>query len=203
MRGLKLFSLCFTQISLPSVCLSPCLLLPFSLLLLVFLLCWNSLINFTLFYKVFIIVLVILGFQLVQWKNSEPLSVLSSSVIIKRHKNYFKIHCICLHLDYWHSRGVRLRFKRKVAFLNVDLLKDVGPWSLFLYLKMLKMGLPWWLSGQESACQYRRRGFKRWIRKIPWRRKWQPTPVFLPGKSNGQKNLLGCCSWGLQKSGMT
>ena len=132
MRGLKLFSLCFTQISLPSVCLSPCLLLPFSLLLLVFLLCWNSLINFTLFYKVFIIVLVILGFQLVQWKNSEPLSVLSSSVIIKRHKNYFKIHCICLHLDYWHSRGVRLRFKKKVAFLNVDLLKDVGPWSLFL-----------------------------------------------------------------------
>ena len=35
-------------------------------------------------------------------------------------------------------------------------------------------GLPWWLSGQESACQCRKCGFDPWVRKIPWRRKWQP-----------------------------
>ena len=46
-------------------------------------------------------------------------------------------------------------------------------------------GLPWWLSGKESACQCRRCGFNPWVRKIPWRRKGQPTPVFLPGKSHG------------------
>ena len=43
-------------------------------------------------------------------------------------------------------------------------------------------------SGEEAACQCRRRkrhGFDPWVRKIPWRRKWQPTPVFLPGKSHG------------------
>ena len=34
------------------------------------------------------------------------------------------------------------------------------------------------------------------VRKIPWRRKWQPTPVFLPGKSHGQRSLVGYSPWG-------
>ena len=49
-------------------------------------------------------------------------------------------------------------------------------------------------SGQESTCQCRRpkrRGFNPWVRKIPWRRAWQPIPVFLPGESHGQRNLAG------------
>ena len=48
--------------------------------------------------------------------------------------------------------------------------------------------LPWWLNGKESTCQCRRhRGcrFNLWFGKIPWRRKWQPTPVYLPGESRG------------------
>ena len=52
------------------------------------------------------------------------------------------------------------------------------------------MGLPSWLSSKESACQIMRPGFNLWDRKIPWRRKWQPTLVFLPGKSHGQKSLV-------------
>ena len=51
-------------------------------------------------------------------------------------------------------------------------------------------GLPWWLSGKEPTCQCRRRGFDPWVGKIPWRRKWQPTPVFLPGESPGQRSLV-------------
>ena len=39
-------------------------------------------------------------------------------------------------------------------------------------------GLPWWLSGKEPAWQCRRCRFNHWVGKIPWRRKWQPTPVF-------------------------
>ena len=39
-------------------------------------------------------------------------------------------------------------------------------------------------------------GFDPWIRKIPWRRKWQPTPIFLPGKSHGQRSLVGYSPWG-------
>ena len=48
------------------------------------------------------------------------------------------------------------------------------------------------LVAQTVIClQCRRSGFNPWVGKIPWRRKWQPTPVFLPGKSHGQRNLLG------------
>ena len=53
------------------------------------------------------------------------------------------------------------------------------------------MGLPRWLSGKESACQSRRCGFNPWVRNIPWRRKWKPTPVFLPRKHHGQRSLAG------------
>ena len=53
----------------------------------------------------------------------------------------------------------------------------------------LFMGLPRWLSGKESTCRCRRHRFNPWVRKISWRRKWQPTPVFLPGKSQGQRSL--------------
>ena len=38
---------------------------------------------------------------------------------------------------------------------------------------------------------------------VPWRRKWQPTPVFLSGKSHGQRNLVGCSPWGRDESDMT
>ena len=61
------------------------------------------------------------------------------------------------------------------------------------------VGLPWWLSGKESICQCRRHkrcGFDPWVWKIPWRRKWQPTPVFLPGKCHGQRSLEGYSPWG-------
>ena len=46
-------------------------------------------------------------------------------------------------------------------------------------------GLFWLFSSKESPCQCRRHGFDPWVGKIRWRRKWQPTPVFLPGKSHG------------------
>ena len=70
----------------------------------------------------------------------------------------------------------------------------------------LSFGLPKWLSGKESACQgrsCRRCGFDPWVRKIPWRRKWQPTPVFLPGESHGQRNLAGYSPAGHKGSDMT
>ena len=59
---------------------------------------------------------------------------------------------------------------------------------------MIKMGFPWWLSDEENACHRRRHGFNPWVGKIPWRREWLPTPVFLPGKSHRQRNLAGYSS---------
>ena len=68
----------------------------------------------------------------------------------------------------------------------------------------LLLGLPRWLSGKESACQgkrYRRCGFDPWVGKIPWRRKWQPTPAFLPGISKNSRLLLTKEPGGLQFMG--
>ena len=58
------------------------------------------------------------------------------------------------------------------------------------------LGFPGGSDGKESSCQHRRLGFNPWLRKIPWRRKWQPTPVFLPGKFHGQRSLSGYSPWG-------
>ena len=55
-------------------------------------------------------------------------------------------------------------------------------------------GFPGGAIGKEPACQCRRYtacGFNPWVRKIPWRRTWQPIPVFLPGESHGQRSLEG------------
>ena len=52
-------------------------------------------------------------------------------------------------------------------------------------------------SDKEPICQCRRHKrcrFNTWVKKIPWRRAWQPSPVFLPGESHGEKSLEGYSS---------
>ena len=61
------------------------------------------------------------------------------------------------------------------------------------------IGLPWWLSGKKSACQCRRLNFNLWVRKVSWRRKWQPTPVLLPGRYHGQRSLGAYSPWGYER----
>ena len=61
-------------------------------------------------------------------------------------------------------------------------------------------------SGKELASQcrqHKRRGFNPWVGKIPWRRAQQPTSVFLPGESQGQRSLAGYSPWGHKKSDTT
>ena len=72
--------------------------------------------------------------------------------------------------------------------------------ALNLLIAGTRRRLPRWLRGKEPTWQcrrHRRRGFDPWVRKIPWRRKWQPTVVFLPRKFLGQRTLVGyrpgCC----------
>ena len=68
-----------------------------------------------------------------------------------------------------------------------------------LYNSTGDIGLPWWLSGKESTCQGRRHRIDPSVGKNLWRRKWQPTLVFLAGKFHGQGSLVGCSSWGLNR----
>ena len=63
--------------------------------------------------------------------------------------------------------------------------------------------LPWWLRVKRICLQFRRWGFDPWIGKIPWRREWLPTPLFLPGESHGQRSLAGCSPWGCKESDVT
>ena len=74
-------------------------------------------------------------------------------------------------------------------------------WVHFLF--PLSLGLPWWLRGWSVCLQWGRPGFEPWVGKFPWRRKWQPTPVLLPGESQGQRSLVGYSSWGRKESDTT
>ena len=84
--------------------------------------------------------------------------------------------------------------------LNVNLLCPLTylilVFSLMHTFLLIFIGYPRWLSGKESTCQCGRCWFNPWLRKIPWRRKWQRPPIFLPGKSHGQRSLAGCSPWG-------
>ena len=69
--------------------------------------------------------------------------------------------------------------------------------SCILGVIVLLLGFPCGTSGKELACQCRRLRHRLGpgVRKIPWGRAWQPTPVFLPGESHGQRNLVGSSPW--------
>ena len=61
-------------------------------------------------------------------------------------------------------------------------------------IDLFKVSFPVGTSAKEPTCQCRRHKryrFRPWVRKISWRRKWQPTAIFLPGESHRQRSLIG------------
>ena len=87
-----------------------------------------------------------------------------------------------------------IRFFFPVCFQCLYLFPLHHSCPLFVISILIKRGLPWWLSGKESSCQCRWCRFDPWFGKMPWKKKWQPTPVFLPRKSNRQR-MLGYSPW--------
>ena len=67
----------------------------------------------------------------------------------------------------------------------------------------IPLELCWWLRWYRTCLPCRRPRFNPWVGKIPWRSEWQPTPVFLPGESHGQRSLAGYSPWGRKKLDMT
>ena len=63
--------------------------------------------------------------------------------------------------------------------------------------------LSFWLRQWRICLQCRRPGFDPWVGKIPWRRGWLPTPIFLAGESHGQRCLIGYSPWDCKESDMT
>ena len=84
-------------------------------------------------------------------------------------------------------------------WLSRSATSSVAPVPFFSWVQLYTW-LPRGLSGKECARRCRRNGFDPWFGKIPWRRKWQPTPVFLPGESHGQRSLVGYSPWGRKES---
>ena len=100
------------------------------------------------------------------------------------YKKYYNLSFGCLHPLLTLSKDNFFLLSRLYfSFWNFDL-NNFSVMRLYSGLKMR-------FSGKESICQCRRWGFNLWVGKIPWRRKWQPTSVFLPGKSHGHRSLAG------------
>ena len=106
------------------------------------------------------------------------------------------------------ARGPGSRFWERTQRASPPCVCSTRKASLFLNLLSLTMawahrtGFPGGSVLKESTCnagnclQCRRWRFDPWVRKIPWRRQWQPTPVFLPGESHGQRSLADYSPWG-------
>ena len=84
--------------------------------------------------------------------------------------------------------------------MYIDLIQyQVQHW--IRYFMLMSWGLLWWLRQERICLQCERPGFDPWVSKILWRRNWQPTAIFLPGESHGQRSLVGYNLWGRKSVG--
>ena len=96
--------------------------------------------------------------------------------------------------------GTQWKKSHAICCINTSRVICCDETSIILEVIMPQLGFPGGSDG--SVClQCGRPGFDHWVRKNPWRRKWQPTPVLLPGKSYGQRSLVGYGPWGSQRVG--
>ena len=103
---------------------------------------------------------------------------------------------------------VRVLWRNKTSRIYRDIYKRRGFFGASgktsrIYRDIYKRRGFFGASGKEPVCQCRRCGFDPWVRKIPWRRKFQPTPVFLLGESYGQRSLAGYSPWDRKESDTT
>ena len=112
---------------------------------------------------------------------------------------YFNLEDICIIITGFprSSFGKESAFNAgdPVQFLGLEELLEKG-WATHSSI----LGLPLWLSCERIRLQRGGSGFDSWVGKIPWRRAWQPTPVFLPGESPWTEDPAGLQSMGSQKS---
>ena len=99
-----------------------------------------------------------------------------------------------------HSKILNITFILVVILLSIFfwMFEIVYNW-IFFFLNVLIRGFPGGSEGKKICLQCRRLGFDPWVGKIPWIRKWQPTPVFLPGEFHRQGSL-GATVHGVTKS---
>ena len=114
---------------------------------------------------------------------------------------------MALHMASWTSLRMRPGFWQEVSQeLNPkeqDPLRKHRPsLSLRYTSSTLKLGLPWCLTWSKICLECGRPRFDPWVRKIPWRREWQPTPVFLPGEFHWLRSLVSYSPWSRREPDM-
>ena len=96
-------------------------------------------------------------------------------------------HAVCVGLLWWFDELINIQ---NFSYCGKYLVKIVHYHYYYFYTHFHNYHYYLWRAflvdqDKESACHCRRLRFNPWVRKIPWRRKWQPTPLFLPGESHG------------------
>ena len=106
------------------------------------------------------------------------------------------LHSICQQI--WKTQQLPQTWKRSV-FIPIPKKGNAKECSNYWTIALISDG------GSEGkvSLQCGRPGVNPWLGKIPWRRKWQSTLVLLPGKSHGQRSLVGYSPWGHKESDMT
>ena len=102
------------------------------------------------------------------------------------------------YLYHWNRTGSLYNW-----FITLTLVTSLA-WKVLFFFFSLKIFIGGFLggsAGKESACQCRTCAVNPWVKKIPWRRKWQSTPVFLPGESPWTEEPGGLQSMGSQTAG--
>ena len=107
-------------------------------------------------------------------------------------------------LDYFLSCSLRPSLSGQVFyFLNYIFRNSFSTNILIVNVQFLYNYFPGGSDGKSICLQCKRPGFDPWVGKIPWRRKWQHAPVYLPGKFHGQRSLVGYSPWGGKESDTT
>ena len=112
--------------------------------------------------------------------------------MFQHHRNTLCLHLLTLFCSYFFLPGI------------ISLCLLMAPHS-----SILAWRIPWTEEPGRLQSVGLRRVWHDWATSLSlfismhWRRKWQPTPVFLPGESQGQRSMVGCCLWGRTESDMT
>ena len=98
--------------------------------------------------------------------------------------------------SYKKKKKLYLEWWWRASDLPNERLCKYSVYCLYFSTFLIILHTPWLPWRSESSCQWRKHKFHPWVGKIPWRRKWQPTPVFFPGKSERQRSMAGYSPWG-------
>ena len=101
------------------------------------------------------------------------------------------------------SRSILLQQCSQELISHLLVNSDISYKMQFLYRNIQCHGLPRWCQWLRTRLPVQRCGFDSWVGQIPWKRAWQPTPVFLPGESRGQRSLVGYSPWSHKELGTT